>query len=98
MPRGIGLTYDGMRRCQRLPELRTPLIPRDAKVNIKLRTRAVRGISWQNAHPRLRDRPIRGTRLTSGWFTLTPLWQGSNDVRSHAASPKIKQENERKGS
>jgi len=29
MPRGIGLTYDGMRRCQRLPELRTPLIPRD---------------------------------------------------------------------
>jgi len=30
MPRGIGLTCDGMRRCQRLPELRTPLIPRDA--------------------------------------------------------------------
>jgi len=29
MPREIGLTYDGMRRCQRLPELRTPLIPRD---------------------------------------------------------------------
>jgi hypothetical protein len=31
MPRGIGLTYDGMRRCQRLPELRTPLIPRDIR-------------------------------------------------------------------
>jgi len=31
MPRGIGLTYDGMRRCQRLPELRTPLIPRDRR-------------------------------------------------------------------
>ena len=44
MPRGIGLTYDGMRRCQRLPELRTPLIPRDARDYIKGRTRAFRSI------------------------------------------------------
>jgi hypothetical protein len=50
MPRGIGLTYDGMRRCQRLPELRTPLIPRDAEVCIKPRTRAICGIFQQNAH------------------------------------------------
>jgi len=35
MPREICLTYDGMRRCQRLPELRTPLIPRDTRVYIK---------------------------------------------------------------
>jgi len=38
MPRGIGLTCDGMRRCQRLPELRTPLTPRDAQAYIKRRT------------------------------------------------------------
>ena len=44
MPRGIGLTYDGMRRCQRLPELRTPLIPRDAQDYIKGRARAPRSI------------------------------------------------------
>jgi hypothetical protein len=44
MPRGICLTYDGMRRCQRLPELRTPLIPRDAQDYIKGRTRAFRTI------------------------------------------------------
>jgi len=37
-PRGIGLTCDGMRRCQRLPELRTPLIPRDHRLYIKART------------------------------------------------------------
>jgi hypothetical protein len=45
MPREIGLTYDGMRRCQRLPELRTPLIPRDAQVCIKPCTRALCAIS-----------------------------------------------------
>jgi hypothetical protein len=44
MPREICLNYDGMRRCQRLPELRTPLIPRDAQDYIKGRTRAFRTI------------------------------------------------------
>ena len=39
----------GMRRCQRLPELRTPLIPRDAGDYIKARTCAVRENLQQNA-------------------------------------------------
>ena len=59
------LTYDGMRRCQRLPELRTPLIPRDAQGYIKPCTQAVRPKSQQNVHPRASDRPMWGTRLTS---------------------------------
>jgi hypothetical protein len=61
MPRGTGLTYDGMRRCQRLPELRTPLIPRDAWEDIKGCARAKPRIFEENAHRGRRDRPLTWT-------------------------------------
>src|SRR5262245_60010306 len=56
-PRGTGLTCDGMRRCQRLPELRTPLIPRDAEGYIKGRAVRGHGSSSKNVHSVGNDRP-----------------------------------------
>ena len=63
MPRGIGLTYDGMRRCQRLPELRTPLIPRD---RTGLHQFACPRFWLRKSRPPAARRPLRVTRLTSG--------------------------------
>ena len=57
-----------MRRCQRLPELRTPLIPRDTNYYIKRRTCAIRGIRWKllaKMHAPAGTRPVLGTGLTS---------------------------------
>jgi hypothetical protein len=50
-----------MRRCQRLPELRTPLIPRDAGDYIKGRTGAVCEKLQQNEAVFVIDRPKRWT-------------------------------------
>jgi len=60
-PRGTGLTYDGMRRCQRLPELRTPLIPRDALNYIKCCARLKWPISEENTRWLHTERPMPGT-------------------------------------
>src|SRR5262245_27619450 len=60
-PRGTGLTCDGMRRCQRLPELRTPLIPRDAEGYIKGCAVRDHGSSSKNAHVAVRNRPLTWT-------------------------------------
>jgi len=46
-----------MRRCQRLPELRTPLIPRDAEVYIKGCAVRGHGSSSKNVHSVGNDRP-----------------------------------------
>jgi hypothetical protein len=61
VPRGIGLNYDGMRRCQRLPELRTPLIPRDVRDYIKARTDMDQHNCQQNGASARADRPMPGT-------------------------------------
>jgi hypothetical protein len=53
-----------MRRCQRLPELRTPLIPRDEQTYIKGCARTSPQISEENTLSVKNERPMPGTGVT----------------------------------